>query len=183
MLLDIPTPSESSPYKVPSSSPYRKYSQNPFRSERPGLFPASPKRQSFDGSKGPPIPAGDCADAWVLDPAGEISIYQPVLTPEILANFDYMSSLIGAYPPELKCREITLPPSHKKCLVLDLDETLVYTLRNVENCEERLGIDLSEVENATCATPLGKELCFNFILRPYVDEFLTVLAEHYQIIV
>jgi len=71
-----------------------------------------------------------------------------------------------------------LPPIHpddkgKKCLVLDLDETLVHSsFRSVPGADFVIPVQIEDVVH------------FVYVMkRPGVDEFLTEMAKHYEIVV
>eukprot|EP01022_Parablepharisma_sp_SALTPOND_P014743 TRINITY_DN2031_c0_g1_i1.p1 TRINITY_DN2031_c0_g1~~TRINITY_DN2031_c0_g1_i1.p1 ORF type:complete len:401 (+),score=3.55 TRINITY_DN2031_c0_g1_i1:143-1345(+) len=173
---------------VPATSPYYKYTRNPFRMDSPILFPESPRKQVICRPKRFPKPFGDSSKFSSIDPVSKTMliymhpIYQPAMTFEIQANFDYMVQISPALPGELKSRQITLPTSSMGCLALDLDETLVHSLKPLKDYT-KLGIEFSNIEKAKFESKSGKEHGLKFVTRPYAKEFLTQLSQYYQIIV
>ncbi|KAJ1932723.1 hypothetical protein EC988_009361, partial [Linderina pennispora] len=72
--------------------------------------------------------------------------------------------LLGPLAPELK---------GKKCLVLDLDETLVHS-------------SFREVDNPDYVVPVvleGQEHNVYVVKRPGVDEFMRIMGQYYEIVV
>lgn len=73
-------------------------------------------------------------------------------------------------------RELILPPSedpNKKCLVLDLDETLLHsTFKPVDNCDFVIDVEIDSVMHPVYV-----------LKRPFVDVFLTQMAEHFELVV
>ncbi len=172
-------------HSVHSSLPFRKYSQNPFRAEHPSLFAASPPKQTFHHSKSLAALCGDQLNSGLLDPLGETisqkQLYQSILTPEIRLNFECMKEILPALPCELTSMKVDLPVSPKrKCLVLDLDETLIHTLRSLDKYYD---VELPKVEKAVYKDSLGNEFSFHFVVRPFAENLLKTLSENYQIIV
>lgn len=85
------------------------------------------------------------------------------------------TSLIFTPPSATNTKYILPPPTHhdKKCLVLDLDETLVHSsFRLVPNVDFVIPVT---VDSTVHSVYVAK--------RPHVDQFLKDMAEHYELVV
>lgn len=85
------------------------------------------------------------------------------------------TSLLFTPPSGANTKYILPPPAHhdKKCLVLDLDETLVHSsFRLVPNVDFVIPVT---VDSTVHSVYVAK--------RPYVDQFLKDMAEHYELVV
>ncbi len=163
---------------IPLGSSLKKSANNPFRSDHPQLFSSASFPSSNSGF--PKSSLGTCAETPSHEGFSQVSTippYQITITPEIRANFQYVDQVLPALPCELESLEVCLPLSpNKKCLVLDLDETLVHTLMPAFDYPKH-GIEL--ISEALTIPSLGIAV----VLRPFAKDFLATLSPLYQIIV
>jgi len=85
------------------------------------------------------------------------------------------TSLVVTPPSAINTKYILPPPKHhdKKCLVLDLDETLVHSsFRVVPNVDFVIPVT---VDSTVHSVYVAK--------RPHVDQFLKDMAEHYELVI
>jgi hypothetical protein len=109
--------------------------------------------------------------------------YQSVLTEEIIQNFQCMEDVLPALECELESLCFSLPPSSKKLLLLDLDETLLHTLNPALNYDSS-GLALDSVQAVSMPAEDGTgDTELYVVLRPYARELLQTLSPIYQIVV
>lgn len=97
-------------------------------------------------------------------PAGPGIAEPPTTDPDSSSDSEAPEGLLGPKAPEFK---------GKKCLILDLDETLVHS-------------SFKPVADADFIVPIeieGNVYKVYVLKRPYVDEFLTEVAKHYEVVV
>jgi RNA polymerase II subunit A small phosphatase-like protein len=85
------------------------------------------------------------------------------------------TSLVVTPPSAINTKYVLPPPKHhdKKCLVLDLDETLVHSsFRVVPNVDFVIPVT---VDSTVHSVYVAK--------RPHVDQFLKEMAEHYELVI
>ncbi len=152
---------------VPPSVGNNKLAHNPFRSDHPELF------------KSTQPPSESSRNAEKIQPVSHPQ-YQSVITPEIRANFCKMNSILGVLPCEVEALQVVIPSSSKKCLAVDLDETLIHTLVPSFDYPGH-GIHLPK--KAAAATISTEEWKVPVVVRPFAKEFLAALSQVYQIVV
>jgi CTD small phosphatase-like protein 2 len=76
-------------------------------------------------------------------------------------------------PRQISLRVRSAGGSQKKCLVLDLDETLITTI----------AVDASKPDKVVKVTSVNGSRNLNLKIRPYAKQFLENLKEHFEIII
>lgn len=121
-----------------------------------------------------------CAETCISIASSKVpkfQIYQNSLTPEISYNFKAMEKILPAEKSEIEINKLLIPANtNKKCLVLDLDETLIHVVRPL--------LDYSVMENNLLEPEIiipEYDLCI--IVRPFAHEFLKTLSTMFQIVV
>ena len=169
--------------QIPESLIDKKHSLNPFRYDYPKLFSPSKEvvQEALEESSSFEDSLCDDVDEF-SEPLSKAKPYQTVLTPEIQVNFQYMDQILPALPCEIEIRQFVLPPSKKKCLALDLDETLIHSLRP-EFDYSSAGIQITKYESLCFVSPSGEIQDIAFIVRPFAIEFLKNLCDLYEIVI
>lgn len=132
----------------------------------------------------------DSEDAEAISPMKEeakkdpISIptsipYQRSITQEIEHSFTLLKNIHLASIREIALKQVNLPKTLKKTLVLDLDETLVHTM-DKGNCYPH---KISNSDKIYISNENGETEEYQVLIRPHAKEFIQKLAGVYDIIV
>lgn len=173
---------------IPESHIGDQGNKNPFKKEKPYLFSnAEPKNYPLKSShlslpiKGNVEPQNET----IKKSKTHIETYQTYLNPEILYNLRQIDSLLPALPDEIESKKTTIPPSTKKLLILDLDETLIHRVQPDINYAA-LGIQLPSnvLENLNRSTASSSKTVGNnaaIIIRPFAQKFIAEISNKFQI--
>ncbi len=174
---------------------------NPFRSERPLLFgcprqkavsfkllchpsdtPDAVLETETQSDESLQVHSKPPTDPPPPTPQTSDPPYLTELTPNLERNFELLTEVLFALPRELPPVLVSLKPTTKKTLVLDLDDTLVHVL----------GSSMGDIGESSAfphamSTTLQYDpetrLTIHFLLRPYAREMLSALCKFYDIIV
>ena len=113
------------------------------------------------------------------------SNFEVKLSKEVAFNFARLSLINPVTSEEVYLKQITLPDAHKthkKTLILDMDDTLIHTI-NGEIDYRELGVAHKDIKTTFYEDPSIGTLCISFVIRPYAIKFLKEMSRLYEIIV
>jgi TFIIF-interacting CTD phosphatase-like protein len=116
-----------------------------------------------------------------LEEIGKYLEIQSLMTEEVEIHLKVIAALKSPSPRELLLKSIKIPKPKRNCktIVLDLDETLIHSFSYLMCNDTYKGSHVSMLTSYK-----EKYSSFiQFIKRPYLQEFLDILSEDFELIV